>query len=222
MATRIPGSPQKTSASVQKSSTDKDLSISDSQDSGSKYSFRAQAVLPAEFLIQLILAMYRGWSSVAYRTWFRMVWIIKQTSPIQYLFIASSMAMTVIALIPWISYNVTLLELETITIGSNFKTLFALPGLLGVAFVFTDLPFRKRIYYVIYALAAIVYLAGFIFPNPIHTKIIATTDYRVLPVVYIYGLLGAATIYLSIKALDRPVFQVRQYLSGSKPPEAAA
>lgn len=168
--------------------------------------------IPLEFIIQLAPGNFRGWYAVGKRTAMRFGQIIERIESIQYVFILMSLGLTGVSLMPWIGYEIELIDAEAIRIGSNFKTLFAVPGLLGILMLITDLPFRKRIYYTVFGITLALYLPGFIFPNPIHTKMLNRGEYYFLPWLYIYGILSILTLYFAWKTLDRPVFRIKKYL----------
>ncbi len=169
--------------------------------------------MPLEFVIQLAVVLFQGWR-VVFGTWFQAIKNrIIMVEPLQALFLLVSFATTVAALFPWMEYHVVLISEERVTVGSNWKTVFALAGVSGVLTMLSDLPYRRRIFFVFQGLAAVLYLMGWIFPHPIHTSMTLESDYRLLPAIYVYGALLALHTMLGGVALKRPLFRVKGYLT---------
>lgn len=123
---------------------------------------------------------------------------------VQLLFAAACCAVFVTALARWLQYDITLLSLETVASGSRSRFWFILPALLGIAFVGLDLPFRRLVFYISAAAAGALYAAGFVFPDPIHTKML---KYEFTPWIYAYGAALAAAASLAGGGLSRALIE---------------
>lgn len=156
----------------------------------------------------LVRVVVLGWAGVA-RT--LLAWIGEQLARMdmmQMAFVIASVALALAGLAPWISYEVDLMSPETPARGSNYRTLFILPAILGlVLYLFGPAGrYRLPIYYGGLILVAILYVAGIIFPNPVHTYIREANDYSLNPWLFVYGgflLIAAVT---GRAALQRPLF----------------
>lgn len=169
--------------------------------------------IPVLFIYELAIVNFVGWYRVLRRfaVWF--LEILKRVGPFQASFILLSFSLLVLALLPWVTYNITFVEKETISVGSKFRSFFALPGLFGLLFIMIDIPYRKLIFLVLSGLILFLYLLGLVIPNPIHTSIIHSNEYRFLPYLFVYGLVLLSAAGVSRKALDNPIFHIYRRLS---------
>lgn len=118
-------------------------------------------------------------------------------------------------LAPWVTYQINLTGFETPGRGSNYRILFFLPGLVGIACYIIGGRFRLPGFLVIACAAAAVYGAGFFFPNPLHTLMQDPAEFSLHPAVYIYGVGLLLSIATAFQALRSPAIQpaeVRAYL----------
>ncbi len=157
---------------------------------------------------ELLRVIMLGWIGVGRAL---IGWIGEQLSRMdimQIAFVIASLALAFAGLAPWITYEVDLMSPETPSRGSNYRTLFILPAILGLFLYLSGTAGRYRLplYYGGVILVAILYVAGIIFPNPVHTYIRETNDYSLNPWVFVYGGFLVLAAVTGRGALQRPLF----------------
>jgi len=105
-----------------------------------------------------------------------------------------------VAVLPWLQYNILFMSEETIDVGSSAKLGFLLPSILGLIFATVPVPYRLNIYRGVAGLAGLIYIAGLIFANPIHTSI-QSGDYHFRFWTYVYFPILMVQVALSGPAL---------------------
>lgn len=145
--------------------------------------------------------MAEGWASVLYDFFIFSFSLAKKISLIHYLFLFFNTFSAVIAMFPWVRYNVNFLISETESIGSTARFLLVLP--MPIAFAAWLIPGKYKIwiYYVPVSLIGCMYAAGLFYFNPIHTKMINPADYTILNWTYYYGIAIAASLASAYTAL---------------------
>lgn len=163
-------------------------------------------------LMDLARVNLSGWSGIL-RAGLRLALSgFARVNLVQLLFAAACLSVFVTALARWLEYDITLLSLETVASGSRSRFWFILPALLGFLFVSVDLPFRRIVFYISTAAAGALYAAGFVFPDPIHTKML---KYEFTPWIYAYGAALAAAASLAGGGLSRALIEkeaIRSFL----------
>ncbi|MEQ9367067.1 MAG: hypothetical protein RIF32_22725 [Leptospirales bacterium] len=124
-------------------------------------------------------------------------------------------------LFPWIVYDVNLLAPEIAGRGSNYRILFFLPGPLGLLLYAIGVQYRLPIFYAVGALVGLLYLAGILWPNPVHTLMRDPADYRFHISMLIYGgslALAAATAWQALRSHLVTPGAIRAYLLEPRAP----
>lgn len=171
---------------------------------------------PLAVALEFLRVLGAGWFSVssALLGWLRE--IRGPASAWRGLFLAGCLIVLATTLLaPWVVYQINLTGFETPGRGSNYRILFFLPGLVGIACYIVGGRFRLPGFLLIAGIAATVYLAGFFFTNPVHTLMRDPSEYRLHPAVYVYGGGLLLSILTALQALRSPAIQpaqVRAYL----------
>ena len=183
---------------------------------------KASSVLRTVFNFEkeLFLATLQGLRSFAGEIRKPFLVVVGHLSIVQLAFLAVCLVALVIGLLPWIQYRVVFQSEEVVNVGSSAKILFVLPALAGIALSALNLQHRRTILLVLCGAAALGFIAGVIFPNPVHTSIVKGSfslryvAYAYLPfLALIAGLsekafekttLPAAEMLQSVLAADRP------------------
>ncbi len=155
-------------------------------------------------LVELARVNLSGWSGIL-RAGFRGgLTVLVRVNLVQLLFAGACAAVLTTALARWLQYDITLLSLETVESGSRSRFWFLAPALLGFLFVAVEAPFRRVVFYISAAAAGALYAAGFVFPDPIHTKML---KYEFTPWIYAYGAALAAAASLAGGGLSRALLE---------------
>ncbi|MBL8018712.1 MAG: hypothetical protein JNM27_03525 [Leptospirales bacterium] len=125
-------------------------------------------------------------------------------------FYAICVAAFFIAMFPWIDYRITFASEEYADVGSKTKLVFLLPSLFGLLLATFNIPFRQTVYRVILVLTALIYVAGLIWPNPIHTSM-HSGDFHVRFWTYLYGLTLAGLAVLAGQALSETTIHPERF-----------
>lgn len=157
-------------------------------------------------LLDLYLVVLGGWVGVGRRCWTEAYGFLRGLPFMQLLFLISCLALILTASPAWISYSVKFAETQTMRIGSSLRILFVLPGLLGIALAASGLRFRLILFLAVYAACAGFYVAGFLFPNPLHTEMVRAEDFHLTIPVYLYALPLLVCGFLSRQGLASPLF----------------
>jgi hypothetical protein len=130
-----------------------------------------------------------------------------------YLFIFIQTGIFISAFLPWVTFSINLLGMETLMIGSQLKLYFLLPGFLGSVLVLTDIPYRRLVYLVFLSIAALLYSAGFAFPDWIHTDIRNMSDYQFTTYYYLYApfLISGFLILLIQSPFSHPIIPIMDW-----------
>ena len=176
----------------------------------------AQPTGPLAVALEFLRVLGAGWFSVssALVSWLRE--IRGPVSAWRVLFLAGCLIVIATTLLaPWVVYQINLTGFETPGRGSNYRILFFLPGLVGIACYIVGGRFRLPGFLLIAGTAATVYVAGFFFTNPVHTLMRDPAEYALHPAVYFYGGGLLQSIVTALQALRSPAIQpaeVRAYL----------
>ncbi len=115
-------------------------------------------------------------------------------------FYAASVGIMIAGAASWIRYIIDFGAPEAVDVGSSAKLLFLLPGITGLLFATFPLPYRTQIYRATAALSGLLYVAGLIFPNPVHTSI-QEGAFHFRFWLYLYGPLLVTQAALSVQGL---------------------
>jgi len=141
----------------------------------------------APFVYRVVRTLLAGWFRVAAETGKALFLFLKAVHPAIYLFALSSLAVFLLPLVPWIEYTTNFMEKETVQIGTNNPFYFILPGFLGPFLLLIPFRIRRIVYYVFSLPVAILYGAGFVYPNPVFTLMLDPREYHILPGRTVYG-----------------------------------
>ncbi len=169
---------------------------------------------PFFFLFELIRILAGGLYRVFLEVYNPAGNIMKSVPRPVYFFSALNLLLFAVAFLPWVQYSITLIDKETLRIGSDSKLWFLLPGFLGILLSLTDIPSRKAVYLVFLMIAAAFYILGFLFPGTIHVKFRSEGDYGFTVFYYIYGpfLAAALAAILLSSPFEKPVFRMIHWL----------
>ena len=176
----------------------------------------SQTAGPLAVGLEFLQVLGKGWFSVisALVGWLRE--IRGPVSAWRVLFLAGCLIVIATTLLaPWVVYQINLTGFETPGRGSNYRILFFLPGLVGIACYIIGGRFRLPGFLAVAGIAATVYVAGFFFKNPVHTLMSNPSEYALHPAVYVYGGGLLLSILTALHALRSPAIQpaeVRAYL----------
>ncbi len=160
----------------------------------------------ARGLVALIWTVLSGWAGLARRGFITGLIYFKSLPLGQGIFLVACLGMMVTALPGWVVYSVNFGEPETVRIGSTYRLLFILPGLSGLVLALSVFRFRYPLFLFLYGVSAATYLAGFVFPNPVHTEIVRADDFSLTFWVYLYALVLIAGGVFSRQGLTIPLF----------------
>ncbi|HMU82122.1 MAG TPA: hypothetical protein PKE49_05080 [Leptospiraceae bacterium] len=132
----------------------------------------------------------------------------------------ASCVLILVALAPWIEYQIDFGTPESVDVGSSAKLIFLLPGLVGLLVATFELPFRVQAYRISAGLAVLVWIGGLIFPNPVHTSIHAG-EFHLRWWLYLYGPLLLAQGTLSLQGLTEASIHLDRFQDRLFPPPAA-
>lgn len=178
---------------------------------------RQRAMEILEFPLVASRELTVGWWALL-RQWFQAAKeLVGSLSIWQVSFFAASFLTMLVSLFPWIQYHINLVGPETVSVGSNFKVFFVLPGLLGILFFAVDVPGRKWILYAFTLLAAILYGMGFLYPVPIHTRIKLRSDFQLVSTLYLYGPLLLTFALLIARGTEKSLFRLFYHLREEEP-----
>lgn len=172
--------------------------------------------LAGPFLLEWVKALATGWSMVFRRI---VLWAMDRilgADRFALLTLGAGIVVTIAAILPWISYNVTLMKEETVYLGANLKTIFALPGLAAIFLVLFDLPYRLQALFAVVVPVFLVYGFGFYFQDPILTRMTERDSYQLLPTVYLYGITLLALAGLGLRGTKSPLIPLFSYLQKEK------
>jgi hypothetical protein len=157
------------------------------------------------FPIYLTITL-RGWIRVFHGGFKGILALFARLTLSQYIFLGSAIGIFVLSLLPWLTYSVEFVGEDLIAINSNFRVIFIFPSLTGPLLLV--LPLRRKIemYYSTWGIVMLLYIAGFPFPNPIHTLMIDPSEYRFLPWMYVYGASLLLAGLFALTALRRGLF----------------
>ena len=137
--------------------------------------------------------------------------ILGHLSLVQLAFLGFCLGGLVVGLLPWIQYRVVFQSEEIVNLGSAARVLFVLPALAGIVLSAVDVSRRRLILLILCALAALGFIAGLIFPNPIHTSIVSGA-FQIRWVAYVYVPFLALIAYFSEQAFEKTTFPAAEML----------
>lgn len=164
-----------------------------------------------DFEKELLFATAQGLRSVAGEVRKPLMVMIGHLSVVQVAFLGFCVAALVAGLLPWIQYTVVFQAEEVVNVGSSAKILFVLPALAGIGLSALNLPYRRKILLVLCAAAALGFIAGVIFPNPVHTSIVAGS-FRLRYLAYAYVPFLALIAGLSERAFEKTTLPATEML----------
>ena len=136
---------------------------------------------------QYLETLFRGWSSLGTQAFQAIRSLAGDLTIMQIFFLVGRFGIVGMNLFPWIVYNVDLMAPEVAGRGSSYRMFFLLPAPLGLLFYLIGGKYRLPVYYGALVIVGLLYLAGFLFPNPIHTDMQRPEDYRLHLSVFLYG-----------------------------------
>ncbi|MCR9140675.1 MAG: hypothetical protein NXI24_00270 [bacterium] len=167
--------------------------------------------------------VFEGWWSLATALLRTVGARAADTSLVQVAFLAGCLGIIATTLLfPWIVYDVNLLAPEVAGRGSVYRIFFFLPGPLGLLLYFIGGRFRLPAFYGVVGLVGALYLAGMLWPNPVHTLMSDPAEYRFHFSIYVYGaalLLTAATAWQALQNHLVSLSEMRSYLLEPRAPQ---
>ncbi|MCB1323602.1 MAG: hypothetical protein H7A21_15960 [Spirochaetales bacterium] len=166
-------------------------------------------------VLDVTTAVLVGWRRVATRTGELVVLRARRLDRMQWAFLGSVLVLGVLTILPWVRYTATLQATESYGIGSENRLWFFLPAPLGLLFFAIGIPRRLQVFLGALILVAVLYIAGIVYPNPLHTAIARPEDYSLTVWLYLYGLFLVVVAGLARPALEQPLVwpaDVRAYL----------
>lgn len=149
--------------------------------------------------------------------------LLGHLSLMQLAFLGFCLGGLVVGLLPWIQYRVVFQSEEIVNVGSTAKVLFVLPALGGMVLSAVEISWRRMILLILCAAAGLGFVAGLIFPNPIHTSIVSGA-FHIRPVAYAYIPFLALIAYFSEQAFEKTTFpaadMLRSVLDADRPAPA--
>lgn len=95
-------------------------------------------------------------------------------------YLASGVAMILLVVPGWVEYELTFLgKAETFAVPTNSRFVFALAGLCSLLLYVFEMPAARLTGTAATSLALAVYVAGFFFPTPLHTYLVAEYSFTV-------------------------------------------
>lgn len=137
--------------------------------------------------------------------------ILGHLSLVQLAFLGFCLGGLVAGLLPWIQYRVVFQSEEIVNVGSAARVLFVLPALAGIVLSAVEISRRRLILLILCALAALGFIAGLIFPNPVHTSIVPGA-FHIRWVAYVYVPFLGLIAYFSERAFEKTTFPAAEML----------
>lgn len=150
------------------------------------------------WVIRWIEISLRGWGGVAVRLVAFVLEIIRAVPPSMHLFVLASLAVSAMCAMPWFSYSLDLGGVETFEITTNVWYLFLIPGAAGLLAALLVRPWSFRIQLGVDGAAALLYLAGWIFPG-LHNDMRHIPDPTIFFFVYPAVLLAQMLLSFTLK-----------------------
>ncbi len=163
-------------------------------------------------------AVFWGWLRVLYLIMQRFFLYIKLLTPLWLMYMTACLAMVVLSLLPWFSYQLDFFA-DELYIGSSLRWLFlgfAGLNIIGSLFHFT---FRQVLFITLFLVIGGLYIVGIFYPNQVHINITNRNDYSFLPAFWLYGFALASAFVSCFGVLGCPLFslgKVKEYMNGSE------
>jgi hypothetical protein len=126
----------------------------------------------------------------------------------RHIFLASAVCLVIFAVPGWISYRISFLgEPFQGTVPSNSRFIFAISGFVCLVLYFLEMPAARTIALVTVSACAILYIAGFIFPVPLHTYLQNETDFQYTLWMYLSAIPMAGLFVTLREALQKPTIK---------------
>ncbi|MBE7436865.1 MAG: hypothetical protein HS115_00305 [Spirochaetales bacterium] len=132
----------------------------------------------------------------------------------RHVYLTSGLAMILLVIPGWVEYELTFLQkAETYTIPTNSRFVFALAGLISILLYIFEMPAALILGRVATVLALAVYIAGFLFPAPLHTYLQGDYSFTLWAYSMIFPLL--INLLVMKEAIRLPLIRfgaIRQFL----------
>ena len=157
--------------------------------------------------LQVVLAAILGaWWEVGSRLSKNSKTFVMQQTLAQLVFLGAATGLLIFAAPHWISYSVTFQSTRNYTVGSNFRILFFLGGILGFILYLFRVPKGHYLYLGYTGFIGAIFLAGIFRPDLIHVKFANRQDIQFQwPWMILWGLSLFLAMLFSKEALKEPL-----------------